>query len=98
MEIPSLSRNPAVDIQRSQASQAERLQQAAEGFEALFMQQMMQSARKSSLGEDLLSSSGQDHMRAMLDQKLTEVGAGRSNLGIARALYQQFAAAAGLEG
>ena len=96
MTIASLSGAAAVTQREAVPNDAARLRQAAEGFEALFLQQMMKTARSASLGEGILSSSGGDTMQSMLDQKLTETSAGRSNLGIASALYAQFSAAAGI--
>lgn len=72
-----------------------RLKAAAEGFEALFLQQMLKSARAASLGEGLLDNSGRDKVQAMLDDELAKVGAGRSGFGLAAAIERQFGAHAG---
>lgn len=89
--ISSTSAVAGSEISRNET----RLKEVAEGFEALFLQQMLKSARSASLGEGLFDSSGQEKVQSLLDQTLTETGASHSNLGIARALYQQFSAAAG---
>lgn len=74
-----------------------RLKSAAEGFEALFLQQMLKSARAASLGDGILDSSGRDKMQTMLDDSLAQVGAGHSGFGLAQAIERQFGALAGLE-
>lgn len=70
----------------------ERLRSASEGFEALFVTQILKSARSASLGPSLLDSSATDNVQSMLDSKLAEVSAGRAGLGLAEAIYRQFSA------
>ena len=80
----SLDAGPSTPAQRS-----DRLMQAAEGFEALFLTQVMQTARAASLGDGLLEGTGMDTTNSMLDQALGEAGAGRSGFGLAQAIYRQ---------
>lgn len=70
----------------------DRFEKAAEGFEALFLQEMMKSARATSLGDDLFGSSGVEMQQSLLDTELTSQSAGRTGFGLARAIYEQFAA------
>ncbi len=69
---------------------ARQLRQAAEGFEALFLDQLMKAARQNSLGEDLMGSSAVDSTRAMLDTEISRLASGRAGLGIADAVERQF--------
>lgn len=66
------------------------LRKAAEGFETIFLQTYMKSARASSLGEDILGSNAVKSAQDMLDTELTQLAAARSNLGIADAVERQF--------
>ena len=72
-------------------SREAELRSAAEGFEALFLHQVIKSARNASLGEALGASSAMETAQSMLDTKLSDIGAGRAGLGLADAIYQQFA-------
>ncbi|MBW4973956.1 rod-binding protein [Roseovarius mucosus] len=71
---------------------ADRLRGAAEGFEALFLNQILQSGRAASFGDSLTESSATQTAQSLLDSTLTEVGAGRSGLGLSEAIYRQFSA------
>ena len=66
---------------------------AAEQFEALFLQQMMAQARKSSLSEDILSNKGTETYNNLLDQERATELAKTLDLGIAEALMRQFCVA-----
>lgn len=78
------------DIRTDNAGPAE-LRQAAEEFEAMFLNQFLQQARKSQLAEGLLSSSAGDTFQGMLDQEYARAASGGLSLGIADALYAQLA-------
>lgn len=69
----------------------ERMREAAEGFEGLFLQQMMKAGRAASLGDDLLGGTGTERMQDMLDTTLTETASNRAGLGLADAIVRQFA-------
>ena len=71
---------------------ADRLRGAAEGFEALFLNQILQSGRAASFGDSLTESSATQTAQSLLDSTLTEVGAGRAGLGLSEAIYRQFSA------
>ncbi|NVO22097.1 flagellar biosynthesis protein FlgJ [Donghicola sp. C2-DW-16] len=75
----------------SSAYKHQQLKEATQAFEGLFLQQVMKTARETKLGEDLLGGSGVDTMQSMLDEKMSQIGAGGSGLGIGAALYKQFA-------
>lgn len=66
------------------------LRAAAEGFEALFLNQVLKSARAASFGGALGDSSGLETTQSMLDMQLSDIGANRAGLGLAEAVYRQF--------
>ncbi|WP_417727017.1 rod-binding protein [Roseovarius sp.] len=72
--------------------QEDRLRGAAEGFEALFLNQILQSGRAASFGDSLTESSATQTAQSLLDSTLTDVGAGRAGLGLSEAIYRQFSA------
>ncbi|WP_439139301.1 rod-binding protein [Roseicyclus sp.] len=78
------------EIRTAGAGPAE-LRQAAEEFEAMFLNQFLQQARKSQLSDGLLTSSAGDTFQGMLDQEYSRAASGGVSLGIADALYAQFA-------
>lgn len=95
---PMLDVTSSLDIHRQRAAETAReqdvnprMRQAAEGFEALFLQQMLKAGRAASLGDDLLGGSGVERMQGMLDQTLTENAANQAGLGLADAIVRQFA-------
>lgn len=86
--MPSAAEAKAAAAARSE----QRLRTASEGFEALFITQILKTARNASLGPSLLESSATTTTQSMLDSKLAEVSAGRAGLGLADAIYRQFSA------
>lgn len=65
------------------------LQEAAEQFEAIFLNEFIKQARKAKLADDLLGSDAQDTYQEMMDRELSTQMSGRVNLGIAEALVRQ---------
>lgn len=65
------------------------LREAAEQFEAIFLNEFIKQARKAKLAEDLFASSAKSTYQDMLDQELSQNLSGRVNLGIAEALVRQ---------
>ena len=80
----------------SAGSRGEKLRAAAEGFEELFLQKMLQAARAGGPGDDLLGNSAVTRTRSMLDTELARSGAGAARLGLAEAIYRQMAPSAGI--
>lgn len=70
--------------------QTKELRQAAEGFEAIFLNTFLKAAREASLGDDLLGSSAVDSARDMFETEVTRMASGRAGLGIAQAIERQF--------
>ena len=65
------------------------LREAAEQFEAIFLNEFIKQARKAKLAEDIFGSDAQDTYQDMMDRELSSQLAGRVNLGIAEALVRQ---------
>lgn len=72
---------------------ADQLRQAAEGFESLFVQELLKAGRAASLAKDeLTGGSAVETAQSMLDAEFAKVSSGNTNLGIAQAIYRQFEA------
>ncbi|MCE6961896.1 rod-binding protein [Cereibacter sphaeroides] len=69
----------------------EDLRQAAQGFESLFVTELLKAGRAGLPGDDLLGSAGVDTARDMLDMELARSSAARTGFGIADAIERQFA-------
>ena len=65
------------------------LREAAEQFEAIFLNEFIKQARKAKLADDILGSDAQDTYQEMMDRELSTQLAGLVNLGIAEALVRQ---------
>ena len=65
------------------------LREAAEQFEAIFLNEFIKQARKAKLADDILGSDAQDTYQDMMDRELSAQLSGRDNLGIAEALVRQ---------
>ena len=65
------------------------LREAAEQFEAIFLNEFIKQARKAKLAEDIFGSEAQDTYQDMMDRELSTQLAGRVNLGIAEARVRQ---------
>lgn len=71
-------------------SSGSELRQAAEQFEAIFLNEWIKQARKTKLADDILGSSSMDKYQEMLDREYASSLATGVNLGIAEALIRQF--------
>jgi peptidoglycan hydrolase FlgJ len=81
--IPALT--PSSTVQPPAAA-PERLDEAADAFEAVFLRQMLASMRSASFGESLFDSAATEQYRTMLDSTLADSMAAGNRLGIAEAL------------
>lgn len=92
--MPALSPIPNSPQPAASADQ-QKLEQAAQAFEAIFVRSMIAAMRQSSLGDDLMSNSGGDRFRDMMDDRLADemtqtTGRGNRGLGIADLLIAQW--------
>lgn len=78
---------------KPEARDAARLRQAAQGFEAMFVRQMLSAARAASLaGKDpLFGGQSQETFAAMRDERFAEIAATTGAFGLAKQLETQFA-------
>ena len=79
----------------SPASAADRaaLRKAAQGFEAIFVRQMLAAARSASLAGDdpIFGGQAQETFTAMRDERFADIAATSGAFGLARQLESQFA-------
>lgn len=77
------------------ASAADRaaLRKAAQGFEAIFLRQMLAAARSSSLAGDdpIFGGQASETFTAMRDERFADIAAEAGTFGLARQLETQFA-------
>lgn len=93
MDLPNISRSglPLHAGTPDAAQRQQQLQEAARAFESIFLQQMMKAGRNTELGDDLFGSSAVDTTRDLLDEAITNSATNGPGLGIAEAVYDQFA-------
>lgn len=65
------------------------LRKAAQGFEALFLRQVIGSMRQAKLGDDLFGSSATNTYREMSDKQLADSLAQKGSIGIAALVEAQ---------
>lgn len=75
------------------ASDRAALRKAAQGFEAIFVRQMLAAARSASLAGDdpIFGGQAQETFTAMRDERFAEIAATTGAFGLARQLEAQFA-------
>ena len=67
-----------------------KLRDAANEFEAIFIQQMLKTMRKTSIESDLIpKSEGEKLFQSMLDEKYSEISAKSGSLGLGDMIYKQ---------
>ena len=67
-----------------------RLREASNEFEAIFIQQMLKTMRKTSLESDFIKKSeGEKLFRSMLDEQYAIISSRSGRLGLGEIIYQQ---------
>ena len=67
-----------------------KLREAANEFEAIFIQQMLKTMRKTSLESDFIKKSeGEKIFRSMLDEQYAIISAKSGSLGLGEMIFQQ---------
>lgn len=69
--IPALSPTQNETTAKTPADQ-QKLEQAAQAFEAIFVRNMIGAMRQSSLGDDVMGNSGGTQFRDMMDDRLAD--------------------------
>ena len=77
----------------SQTGDRAQLRKAAQGFEAIFVRQMLSAARAASLGgsDALFGGQAQETFAAMRDERFAEIAANTGAFGLAKQLEAQLA-------
>jgi flagellar protein FlgJ len=70
-------------------SEREQLAKAAKQFEAIFLRQMLASARKADFGEPLIGGQAMDTFRTMQDDHFADIAAGSGAFGLAAQIEAQ---------
>ena len=71
-------------------SDDDKLREAANDFEAIFIQQMLKTMRKTSFESDLLpKSEGEKVFQSLLDEQYALLSAKSGSLGLSEMIYQQ---------
>ena len=74
------------------------LEQAAQAFEAIFLRQMLASARAADFGgEELFGGPGLDQFETMRDEQFAEIASRQGVFGLADAIERQLASHTGAE-
>jgi peptidoglycan hydrolase FlgJ len=73
------------------APQKQELRKAAEGFEEIFLRQIIGEMRKAKLADDLFGSSATDSFRELTDANSAKALSARGAFGIADMVERQFA-------
>ncbi len=79
---------PAIQTRNAGAPE---LRQAVEAFEAMFVRMILEHGDQSQLAEGLLEGEKDNSFKSMLNAEYAQSVAGQADLGIASALYAQFA-------
>lgn len=72
-----------------------KLAEAAKRFEAIFVRQMLASARKAGFGDELFGGQAADTFKSMQDEKFADVVSQCGALGLAATIERQLGAVAG---
>ncbi|MDE2563864.1 MAG: rod-binding protein [Sphingomonadales bacterium] len=86
---PLSATGPAIDPSLGERA---KLKQAATAFEAIFVRQMLASARKTSFGDELFGSEALDTFRQMQDERFADIAAQQGTLGLAAQVEAQLSA------
>lgn len=81
----------SLPLQALPASDREKLSAAAKQFEAIFVRQMLEAARKTEFGDDLFGSQGMDTFRQMQDERFADIASETGALGLARIIEARLA-------
>jgi flagellar protein FlgJ len=73
-----------------------KLHATAQKFEAIFVRQMLASARSADMGDTLFKSQANDTFRQMQDERFADIAAAKGSLGLAAMIEKQLSAAQGL--
>lgn len=93
-----LANGPTASTSSPLSPERMELREAAQAFEAIFLRQMLASARATDFGgDDIFSGQGLEQFEAMRDEHIADIaskgkGFGASGLGLARSIEEQLSA------
>lgn len=85
-------------LSSTQGNDRQKLAAAAQQFEAIFVRQMLASARQASFGESLFGGQAMDTFRTMQDENFADLAAKSGSFGLASQIEAQLARFIGPEG
>ena len=88
---PAGSSPTGLPLQAEAPAGKEKLHKAAQAFEAIFVRQMLSTARSTNFGNDLFSSQAADTFKSMQDERFAEITSQTGSLGFARVIEAQLA-------
>tara|TARA_Y100000589_G_C27035241_1_gene580738 strand:- start:150 stop:455 length:306 start_codon:yes stop_codon:yes gene_type:complete len=77
-------------VQSNKINKDSNIKDVAKEFESLFIYQMLKSARRAKLAEEIFSSQGNETYQSLLDQEYAKTISKNHSFGIAEALVRQF--------
>lgn len=80
---------PLGTLAQNHGTDRERLADAAKQFEAIFVRQMLASARKADFGDPLLGGQALETFKTMQDERFADIAAKSGALGIAKSIEAQ---------
>lgn len=83
-------KNQVLDAMRPKLSNDPSLDEVAQEFESIFINQMLKSARSAKLADGLMDSDAFETYQGLLDQEYSKMIAKNHNFGIAEGLIRQF--------
>lgn len=90
---PSISAGPVSTPLNAPTGGTSELREAAQAFEAIFLRQLLASARAADFGgEDLFGGPGLEQFEAMRDEHFAEIASSQSMFGLADAIERQLSA------
>lgn len=87
--IPALSPIPN-SAQPPASADQQKLEKAAQAFEAIFVRHMIGAMRQSAMGDDLMGNNGGTQFRDMMDDRMADEVTQSTPLGIADLLIAQW--------
>ena len=91
----SLSSGAVAPTPATSSAQAKR-HATAQKFEAIFVRQMLASARSADMGDTLFKSQANDTFRQMQDERFADIAAQKGSLGLAAMIEKQLSAQVGI--
>ena len=91
LSVVSIQANQTKNLPRTKdISDDKKLREAANEFEAIFVQQLLKTMRKTSLETNLIpKSEGEKVFQSMLDEHYSKVMAKSGSLGLGEMIYKQ---------